>query len=253
MLDNGVKWGPVSEMNKKERRKRNNFRNLVEKVRKFSREGETRDPDLKYFLYLINIGKETPSDHHPIELETDIRQISEILSEEDRLEFERMYCGTDNNPRIRELEEGSDYRRQKIREFLQKHRHVRRIVPISERLEISDERLEELARRIKPVVRCDGDLYYILDVDLRNVAFTWDPKLKERAEGLEELVRIRTYHIWNYYGFFKPSIAEVLAQIPKTKLLETSAFEIPIHITDPDPEIVGDYHKARTILYKKIE
>ena|SRR3989344_9104698 len=241
-------------MNKKERGKRDNFRCLVEKVRKFARRGEDIGFDLDYTLYKIHLGDEDFSDHYPDELRGDVIGISEILSGEEMLRFEKRLIEegilSADNSHIRRLEEGSDYREQKIREFLQRHRYVRRIVPISERLEISDERLEELAKRIKPVVRCDGELYYIKDVDYRNIAFTWSSKLKKKAKGLEELARIRTYHEYGYPGFFKPSVAEVLAQIPKTKVSQTSAFEIPVHITDPDPELYGEYHKARTILYR---
>lgn len=244
-------------MNKKERGKRDNFRCFVEKVRRFARRGEDIGFDLNYTLYRIHIGDENFSDHYPDESRRDIMDISEILNREERLRFEKRFIemGIFNveNSNIRRLEEGRDYREQKLREFLQRHRYVRRIVPISERLEISDERLEELAKRIKPVVRCDGELYYIKDVDLRDVAFTWSPKLKRKAKGLEELARIRTYHTYSAPVFFKPSVAEVLAQIPKTKLSQTSAFEIPVHITDPDPEPYGEYHKARTILYRKSE
>lgn len=115
--------------------------------------------------------------------------------------------------------------------------------------EISDAKLEELYKRIKPVVKRKGKLYYIKDEDPRKVAFTWDPKLKNKAKKLEKLCNITTYHTYGYYGFFKPSIAEVIAQIPKYYLDKTVAFETLTDLTVEN--IVGDYHVTTTTLYTK--
>ena len=136
-----------------------------------------------------------------------------------------------------------------ISKFLKKYRGVKRIIPINERLKISDEQLEKLVQHIKPVVQHNGKLFYIKDVHPKKVAFTWSPKITEEAKGLEKLARIKTYHTYGYYGFFKPSIAEVLAQIPKRYIDLVKAFEIPVKLNDPEPEVVGDYHLSRTILY----
>jgi len=115
--------------------------------------------------------------------------------------------------------------------------------------QISDMKLEDLYKRIKPVVRHEGNLHYIKDVDLRRVAFTWDPKLTTKAENLERICDITTYHRYGYYGLFKPSIAEVIAQIPEKCLDRTVAFETS---TDLDIEnIVGEYHVTTTTLYKR--
>jgi len=97
---------------------------------------------------------------------------------------------------------------------------------------ISDGRLEELMKEIKPVVRHsrritsrddklvrdgEGDLYFIEDVDPRGVAFTWDPKPARMAEEVNpnSYKSIETIHSYGAPVFFKPSIAEVLAQIPE--------------------------------------
>ena len=96
--------------------------------------------------------------------------------------------------------------------------------------QISDERLEELVGKIRPVVRMskvttsrrsrleqdeEGDLYYVKDVDPRNVAFTWEPKPTSMAKGVNPnpYKEIVTIHSYGAPVFFKPSIAEVLAQI----------------------------------------
>lgn len=121
---------------------------------------------------------------------------------------------------------------------------------------ISDERLRELHKRIKPVVRfANKDLFYIEPVDLRNIAYTWDPKPADKAMGLKTLCDITTYHTYSYYGFFKPSIAEVIAQIPEEHLQKVVAFEIvgkPETASDLNREheaLNEGYHVATTRLY----
>lgn len=125
---------------------------------------------------------------------------------------------------------------------------------------ISNEKLNEMYERIKPVVRfaemrcggrttyekhSKGDLYFIQDVDLRKTAFTWDPKPTEKAYGLTELDQIRTYHTTG--GFYhKPSIAEVLAQIPERYVDDVVAFETVNGYVD---RTMG-YSEATTILYR---
>jgi hypothetical protein len=122
---------------------------------------------------------------------------------------------------------------------------------------ITDDELKAMAERIKPVVRSGKVLFYIKEVDLKNIAYTWSPEITDRATDLKPLKEITTYHRYGYYGFFKPSIAEVLAQIP-TELRETVvAFEIT-----NSPETAADlnahqtavndgYHVAVTQLYVK--
>jgi hypothetical protein len=113
---------------------------------------------------------------------------------------------------------------------------------------VSNEDIEQLAERIKPVCRYtksskgyhrsdEGDLYYIKPVDLYRTAFTWDPKADKPAKGLKEIGRIET---------FKPSIAEVLSQLPKDGLEKIVAFETGVGNID----IMSDgYHAATTVLY----
>ena len=124
-----------------------------------------------------------------------------------------------------------------------------------EQHEISDERLEELSKRIKPIVLQHGIPHYIKLCDLRKQAFTWDPKVTERADGLTMIAEIPTYHTSGYYGFFKPSIAEVLSQIPEEHLSSCCAF-MTERATAADlghqMDVVNEgYHRAMTTLYKK--
>ncbi|MBU0667055.1 MAG: hypothetical protein ABIC91_00995 [Nanoarchaeota archaeon] len=122
-----------------------------------------------------------------------------------------------------------------------------------------DEEIEALYENIKPVVRFDDlkeqsdderrDLYFIKDVNLYNIAYAWDPKPTKKAENLEKLADIQTKHTWAYHGFFKPSIAEVLVQIPQKYINDVSAFEIKSDTV----AITGNYHTVLTRLYKTKE
>lgn len=125
--------------------------------------------------------------------------------------------------------------------------------------EITDKELKRRARRIKPTVRFGKGtrerLRYIKPVNLRNVAYTWDPKPAEVAKGLSPLRVITTYHGYGAPSFFKPSVAEVLAAIPDDIIDQVVAFEIikcPETVDDlnREPEALNaGYHVAITRLY----
>jgi len=122
---------------------------------------------------------------------------------------------------------------------------------------LTDRRIEQMLSQMQPVIgfvelgsgemerNSGGQLYHIEEVNPRNIAYTWSPKVTTRAEGLELLRDITTYHTWAYYGFFKPTIGEVLAQIPEDCIDQVVAFQT---LSD-DVDIVGDYHRAITRLY----
>jgi hypothetical protein len=98
------------------------------------------------------------------------------------------------------------------------------------RLEISDEELAFWMDRIRPVVRFDVAGYdrplkatkknpvaipfWIEPCDPRKVAFTWEPKPTKEAR-VRQLGHMITYHRFGAPSLFKPSIAEVIAQIIK--------------------------------------
>ena len=125
--------------------------------------------------------------------------------------------------------------------------------------EISDGVLRELAETIKPLVRRAGELFYVEEHKLRKTSFTWlDPK--EQASGLKEVARISTLHGYGYPGFFKPSVGEVLAQLPPEYLSEgVVAFETRGPDTPKEfykteetkAAFEAGFHTAETILYKK--
>ena len=129
---------------------------------------------------------------------------------------------------------------------------------------ISDDMLEKLALKIKPVVRFmdgvsnpNGELYYIQGVDyhrdLTIRSFVWDPKPIAPARDLVHYKDIKTYHTCDSHVFFKPSIAEVIAQIPENDITTVMAFEtLSLGLTSKN--CTPDYHHFTTTkLYKKVE
>lgn len=124
--------------------------------------------------------------------------------------------------------------------------------------EISDEELEKRCKKIRPLVRNKkGILRYIAKCPYRDWAFMWSPKFRTKAPDLNVITDITTYHTWAFYGFFKPTIAEVIAQIPIDVLDRVVAFEIiksPETTEDLNRESVAlnaGYHVAITRLYEK--
>lgn len=110
-----------------------------------------------------------------------------------------------------------------------------------------------MAEIIKPTVRFGKKLFYIKPVDLFNIAYLWSPKPdKEAVEtNLYSLGEYTTYHEYGYYGLFKPSISEVLSQVPKDIQDKVVAFEI-INLIDFDEDLdaLNDgYHVAKTRFY----
>jgi hypothetical protein len=129
---------------------------------------------------------------------------------------------------------------------------------------LSDARLAELRQRIKPVylreIEGKEELWYMEPVDPKRQTFVWDPKPTTKAEGLEEIAKITTYHRFGAPIFFKPSEKEVLAQLlvllPEEQLRQVIAFRtepafpnyVPLMLTSD-----GGYHVAVTTLYKRRE
>ena len=114
---------------------------------------------------------------------------------------------------------------------------------------ISYEEMKARVARIKPVVLHEGALHYIAEVDPVSIAFTWSPVPTSEATDLILVREITTYHTYGAPVFFKPSIGEVLRQIP-TDLLDTvTAFRTELDGNGVET-IVGEYHRARTTLFR---
>lgn len=125
---------------------------------------------------------------------------------------------------------------------------------------ISDERLAELCERIKPIMKTEEGFRRIEDVDPRKVAFTWDPKPVGDVLLLAELGTCTSYHNCGYYGFFKPSIAEVLVAIPEEQLEKVDFFwldKASVQVTGepllhkPDEHNEDGYHRAVVTLFER--
>lgn len=81
---------------------------------------------------------------------------------------------------------------------------------------LSDAEVEARLKQVVPVLRKDGEFYEvdITGVDRRHTAFLWDPKPGPAiAKGLYERCYITTFHTFGAPVFWKPSLAEVVAQI----------------------------------------
>lgn len=67
--------------------------------------------------------------------------------------------------------------------------------------------------------------------ELTNTAYTWLNEPTDYADKvdftkLSVLEDRKMLHCWGYYGFFKPSVGEVIRQIPNEYLEKVVAFEI---------------------------
>jgi len=85
----------------------------------------------------------------------------------------------------------------------------------------------KLTKRIRAVVPGKGGLWTIKPCDPFGVSFCWDPKLDERMPDTARVWRkIYTLHTYGYHGIFKPSLAEVISQIPMDDLMLARWFSV---------------------------
>ena len=121
--------------------------------------------------------------------------------------------------------------------------------------EVSKELVEECVQRIEPLILNRGKPWLILTkCEPFGQSYPWEHDLVAEATDIEELARIRTLHTWAYYGFFKPTYAEVIAQIPEELLSRVTHFLVNGPKTADDlnkhmPELDAGFHVAETILY----
>ena len=117
--------------------------------------------------------------------------------------------------------------------------------------EISDEELLERYAKIKPIIEYNGKKHYLREFsehELRNNAYIYKADINVRdVVDMSLLVsrpdmEFECLHTFGYPGFFKPSIAEVLAQIPESELPFVDAFEIVKF-----PNACGDFMKNKII------
>ena len=97
-------------------------------------------------------------------------------------------------------------------------------------------RLAELSGRIRPLVRVDGQLMYGADVEPFQ-SYPWKSPTEPCKEMFRVLAKKRVFVTWAYYGFFKPTAAECLAQMPEHVANECCAFEVT-----SEPETSSDFY-----------
>ena len=122
---------------------------------------------------------------------------------------------------------------------------------------ISRERVIELVERIHPLVEKHGSLWHIAPVDPWEIAFSWGPTLRHEALDFVPGVTFPTLHAYGAPVFFKPSIAEVLAQIPEEIIDEVDAFSVKgpegaAELRKESKALNAGFHVAQTTLYKKV-
>jgi len=114
---------------------------------------------------------------------------------------------------------------------------------------IPEEKLLELYSNIRPIVKIDGKKYLLKDFkpeELREHSYIWDADKDKREiveeETLEIIQDFHCLHTWAYYGVFKPTIAEVLAQMPIESREQANFFEIV-----DQPRTVDDLSRNQVI------
>lgn len=116
--------------------------------------------------------------------------------------------------------------------------------------EIDDKRLKELYQLLKPIVTIDEMKYLLREFtlqELRNQSYIWNRHEDKRdvvdPNKLETVDDFLCLHTWGYYGLFKPSIAEVLSQVPENVIEQANTFEII-----ESPETREDVFKYKEVI-----
>lgn len=117
--------------------------------------------------------------------------------------------------------------------------------------EITDARLTELLSRFTPLYRAAAHepVQRIVTVDPRKFAFTWADRLPDEVE-FEFVGHSSTDHLCGYHAFFKPSVAEVLAQLPEEFEPSRGSGVNAFYIDMDEPLGIyssGSGHRAKTI------
>lgn len=121
---------------------------------------------------------------------------------------------------------------------------------------ITSDEAERLFKTIKPI-RIKGDKAFLITTKDLNNSFLWNAEKESKPYkgDLYVLDRLHTVHSYGYHGMFKPSITEVLAQIPKQY---TYLKEVYFETVGPEDahdlnlwieHVHAGVHVARTVLY----
>lgn len=122
--------------------------------------------------------------------------------------------------------------------------------------DISTAKLLRLASKIKFGAFVKGEAKRIslpiTEWNLRQIAFTWNAEYGEflRCHPTRNVVLI-TYHNFGAPSLFKPSISEVLAQIPGELVSRVEAFAIETENMGVYNVLPDGYHFTKTHLFLK--
>lgn len=90
----------------------------------------------------------------------------------------------------------------------------------------SRDEAEALIEHIRPVVRRDGELYYVEKPEV-DVVFTEIPQFTARAEGLKVVGQSHTVHTFNaQHSTLRPTCIEVFSFLPDDLREQVVAFEV---------------------------
>ena len=110
-------------------------------------------------------------------------------------------------------------------------------------------------QNISPITKSHY-LRRLSDEELSKVSYTWLTKESDYGDAvdysnIEVLAELQMLHTYGWYGFFKPSVAEVIRQIPKVLLPQTFAFDIISQkdLNDSIEEVNAVFHVSTVRLY----
>lgn len=99
---------------------------------------------------------------------------------------------------------------------------------------MSDEDIAKRYETIKPIVSKNGKAVWLRKLSSGELSYKVYMSLDKEGDyagdvnfsNLSPLADVKILHRYGYYGFFKPSVGEVLAQIPNEMLHKVTAFEM---------------------------
>ena len=131
---------------------------------------------------------------------------------------------------------------------------------------LEDDELKKRYEKIKPIIMIEGITYDMKEFSftaLSGQSYIWNRDEDKRniihKEDLEAIEDFVCFHEYGYYGLFKPSIHEVLAQLPEKSIKEADYFEIiesPVTRDDVfkyEDILNAGYHASVVRTYKKKE
>lgn len=129
---------------------------------------------------------------------------------------------------------------------------------------MSEGTIEKWYSTIKPIVHEGNKFTFLRELSSQEIsgsAYTWFNDPEDYAEDvdfskLSFLADVKMLHGYGYYGLFKPSVGEVIRQIPEDMLEKAVAFEIiysPVTAADFEQfrtEFDAGFHVSIVRLYK---